>query len=261
MKCIISAFAVFTLCFSIGVAQNSSTSSTTVSPVKEQNLVLVEGGEFEMGAKESDEDTRPVHSVKVASFQMSKYEVTVAEYRAFCQATGHTMPAPPAWGWRDSHPMVNVTWWDACSYCLWLSRVSGKKFRLPTEAEWEYAAKGGKKSQKFQYCGANNANEVAWNMANAVEASTQGIGQLKANELGLYDMGGNAWEWCSDYFSSEYYANSPSENPKGPEKGLLHVIRGGSWFDGSTQSTPYFRRNGSPADLIGNMGFRVVCEL
>jgi formylglycine-generating enzyme required for sulfatase activity len=182
-------------------------------------MVFVKGGTFQMGSTNGDGDEKPVHSVTVDDFYMSKYEVTFAEYDKFCEATGRKKPKDQGWG-RGSRPVINVSWHDAAAYCQWAGG------RLPTEAEWEYAARGGNKSNGYTYAGSHNADEVAWYNS----GETHPVGQKKPNELGLYDMSGNVWEWCSDWYDSDYYENSPSSNPKGPSNGSGRVRRGGSWY-------------------------------
>ena len=118
-----------------------------------------------MGGTERDE--KPVHSVTVNDFSMCKYEITVAEYKVFCKASGRTMPKTPSWGLKDNYPIVNVNFTDAADYCNWLSKVTGKNYRLPTEAEWEFAARGGTKSRNYIYAGSDNFDEVGWNNTSA----------------------------------------------------------------------------------------------
>ena len=196
---------------------------------KVPETILVQGGTFKMGSNDGDVDEKPIHTVTVGSFYMSKYEVTVAQYREFCKATGRAMPATPKWGWHDNHPIVNVNWKDATAYCRWLSELTKQTYRLPTEAEWEYAARGGNKSKGYTYAGGNTLSELAWHGDNSLE-QTHPVGTKKPNELGLYDMSGNVFEWCADIYSDRYYAESPDKNPKGPEGGDERILRGGSWY-------------------------------
>lgn len=218
-------------------------------------MVFVQGGSFTMGGTEADE--KPAHTVIVSSFSIGKFEVTVAEYKAFCSAGGKSMPSAPSWGWNDKHPMVNISFDDAIAYCNWLSESTSKNYRLPTEAEWEYAARGGNKSNGYTYAGSDDLDESGWRIDNA-GGQTQACGRKKPNELGLYDMGGNAWEWCKDWYSDSYYSSSPSTNPKGPSSGSLQVLRGGSWRNSAATCRVSFRTGGIPGYRNYDYGFRVV---
>jgi sulfatase modifying factor 1 len=217
--------------------------------------IKVEGGSFFMGCDEKEKDCypdeMPRHKVTISSFEISKYEVTVKDYRTYCEATNKAMPLEPAWGWQDDNPIVNITWQDAMDYALWMN------CSLPTEAQWEYAARGGNKSKGYTYSGSNNYDEVGWSYENSNKTSHP-IGQKKPNELGIYDMSGNAWEWCSDNYEIFYYKDSPKVNPKGPQKGLGKVNRGGCFaFDYSLMNTHH--RRCSSAEAIGSgTGMRLV---
>lgn len=184
-------------------------------------MVLIEGGTFMMGSNDGDHNEKPVHSVYVDRFYMDKYEVTVAQFREFCKAEGREMPIQPYWS-LSNHPVVNVTWHEASIYAEW----AGK--RLPTEAEWEYAARGGNRSRGYRYSGSGNPDDVAWHGENS-DGRTHPVGQKRPNELGLYDMSGNVREWCSDWYDKNYYSVSPKNNPKGPFSGTYRVLRGASW--------------------------------
>lgn len=218
-------------------------------------MVLVEGGTFTMGGTESDE--KPTHSVTVSSFSMGKYEVTVAEYKAFCTASGRIMPTAPPWGWNDKHPMANVSFDDANAFCNWLTETAGKNYRLPTEAEWEYAARGGSKSNGYIYAGSNDLDKVAWSWKNA-EGQAQACGRKKPNELGLYDMSGNVSEWCKDWYDKSYYIISPSTNPQGPSSGTYRVNRGGNYHPTAAEFGVNNRGLNSPESSFYTLGFRVV---
>ena len=233
---ILTSLITFLLIFTIGQAQD-------LGP----EMVLVEGGEFYMGNDYSaNADERPEHKLKITSFFISKYEVNVADYAKFCRVTGQRLP--------DGDPMTpinNITWEEAVMYCNWLSRASrlekcydlqrdssrftatliseANGYRLPTEAEWEYAAKGGIRSKSYAFSGSNDLEEVAWYIKNSGNTSHE-VGQKKPNELGLYDMTGNAMEWCYDWYNPDYYENSPADNPSGPESGISKVCRGGNYM-------------------------------
>lgn len=216
-------------------------------------FVDVKGDTFQMGdtMEEGDADESPVHDVVLKGFKISKTEVTVAQYRKYCSSTGKTMPAEPEWGWNDNDPIVNVSWNDAKSYCDW---VGG---RLPTEAEWEFAASGGVQCQGYSYGGGNSADDAAWYAANS-DSRAHPVGEKAANEIGIYDMSGNVWEWCSDWFDAEYYANSTVENAKGPSSGVMRVIRGGCWDSEPGDCRVSNRSASLPKDGYNVIGFRCV---
>jgi hypothetical protein len=154
-------------------------------------------------------------------------------------------------------PVGNVSWNDAMEYCKWLSRETGKQFRLPTEAEWEYAAKGGPRSKGYTYAGGNNLDEVAWYRENS-RAYVHSVGQKKANELGLYDMAGNVREWCYDWYGDTYYQTSPEENPAGPDRGTRRVLRGGSFGSDAERMRISYRNQEFPYNSALDFGFRIV---
>ena len=220
-------------------------------------MIQVEGGIFNMGSNQ-ESDEKPVHQVRLSSFKISKYPVTVGQYKAFVAATGRSMPdETPKWGWQDKHPMVYVNYNDAVAYCNWLGEKYGGDWRLPTEAQWEYAARGGQKSRGYTYAGGNDLWDVAWFEDNA-GGQTQAVGRKKANELGIHDMSGNVWEWCRDWYDGDYYANSPSSNPRGPSSGANRVLRGGGWFNSAASGRVANRINYAPSYRTSNRGFRVV---
>ncbi len=164
-------------------------------------MILVEGGTFTMGDSEMEGEAneQPAHEVTLKSFSMAKTETTVLQWKTYCSATGHKMPETPSWGWIDTHPIVNVSYDDAVAYCDWLSDKTGELYRLPTEAEWEYAARGGKQSKGYKYSGGQSIDMTGWYNGNS-NKQTQAVAQKRPNELGLYDMSGNVWEWCKDWY-------------------------------------------------------------
>ena len=221
-------------------------------------MVLVEGGTFMMGDSEMEGDSReqPVHEVTLKSFSIAKTETTVLQYKTFCNATGRAFPNEMADEVNDA-PMTYVSWHDAVAYTDWLADKTGKNYRLPTEAEWEYAARGGNKSEGHKYSGGRSLDVVGWyGSPNGI--NTKAVALKRANELGIYDMSGNVEEWCRDWFGEDYYSNSPSDNPKGPSTGESRVVRGGY----SSSSSNYCRvafRWGYPPDMKWyNRGFRVI---
>ncbi len=227
------------------------------------NMVIVKGGTFQMGSNESS-DEKPIHSVTVSDFYIGKYEVTFEEYDKFCDATSRTKPNDEGWG-RGKQPVINVSWYDATAYCEWLSKQSGQKYRLPTEAEWEYAARGGNKSSGYTYSGSNTVSNVAWYRINSYDKGsshsdygTHVVGTKNANKLGIYDMSGNVWEWCSDWYDSGYYSSSSSNNPTGASSGSSRVLRGGSWYSIASRCRVANRDYYRPPGSSNGSGFRVA---
>jgi formylglycine-generating enzyme required for sulfatase activity len=196
-------------------------------------MIQVEGGTFTMGSNDNDRiNEKPPHPVKLSRFKMAETETTVWQYFLFQKATKHVVPQSPTWQWQGDNPIVYVSWLDAVSYLKWLSTRLNKSFRLPTEAEWEFAARGGNGSKNFIYSGSNNVKDVSWYGAPA-NSRTHAVKSLKVNELGLFDMSGNVWEWCADKFDAKYYEECASkgivENPQGSQNGRQRLLRGGSW--------------------------------
>jgi formylglycine-generating enzyme required for sulfatase activity len=218
--------------------ENYKPNPTSILSSEGIEMVLVEGGTFDMGCNEYD-DEKPIHSVTVGDFYIGKTEVTQAQWKT-------TMGDNPSYFKGDNLPVETVAWYDAVEFCNKLSEMAGLQkcysgsnitcnfkangYRLPTEAEWEYAARGGNQSKCYKYSGSSNVDDVAWYSFNS-GSKTQPVGVKNPNELGIYDMSGNVWEWCSDWYDSNYYKNSPSNNPTGPSSGPFRVVRGGSWGD------------------------------
>jgi sulfatase modifying factor 1 len=245
-------------------------------------MVLVEAGSFQMGSTDGGADEQPVHTVHITrSFYIAKYAVTFEEYDRFCDDTiGKSRPDDGGWG-RGNLPVINVTWYDAVAYCNWLSEKEGltpcysgkgrltqcdfsaNGYRLPTEAEWEYAARGGPKSQGYIYAGSDNPDDVAWYADNS-GGQMHPVGQKQPNELGLYDMSGNLFEWCWDWYGEDYYASSPASDPAGPPPPstgvpweLNRARRSGSWREES-DSIRTTCRSIDYASYVGDNGFRLV---
>ena len=230
-------------------------------------LALVEGGTYQMGSPSGGWDSaRPVHRVTVGSYYMGTYEITQDIYE-------QVMGSNPS-NWKGARlPVENVSWHDAVAFANALSRRDGlaevytisgstvscdwskKGYRLPTEAEWEYAAQGGSKSQGYTYAGSNTILDVAWFRDNN-GSKTQVVGTKQANELGLYDMSGNVWEWCWDWYGD--YSASAQTNPRGPSSGSARVLRGGSWVSAATLVRPADRRSDTPSNRNNYSGFRLV---
>ncbi len=233
-------------------------------------LVFIPGDTFRMGdiwgeskalGKEHG-DELPAHLVRVNSFYMSAHEITFAQYGAFCSATGRALPFDNDWG-QGERPVLNVSWEDANQFCAWLAERVGKNVRisLPSEAEWEFAAREGGKSRR--YSGIDEAALLAdyawWNVA-----TTQPVGGKRPNALGLFDMSGNAYEWCWDRYDDDYYKKSPTDNPRGPNDGKEYVVRGGSIFSPHAELRTSARaRTRSPYKLDKwkhPTGFRIVVK-
>lgn len=233
-------------------------------------MALAEAGSFKMGSTRGLEDERPVHTVKMTRpFYVAKYAVTFEEYDRFRPNKAQD----GGWG-RGKRPVMGVDWNDAVAYCNWLSKQQGltpcysgggktikcdfsaNGYRLPTEAEWEYAARGGQKSKGYLYAGSDNPDDVAWHAGNSSD-QTHPVGLKLPNELGLYDMSGNLWEWCWDWYGEDYYASSPINDPTGPVSGSEKVRRSGSWREAADYVRTTFRSAGSPS-YPGANGFRLV---
>jgi len=218
-------------------------------------MVFIQGGSFRMGAAVAGSDETPIHTVQVGDFMMGRYEVTQKEWRDVMGNDARVNYFPGC----DSCPVERVSWHHVNEYLEKLSAMTGRHFRLPTEAEWEYAARGGRLSRHYKYSGSNDPDEVAWRDGNS-DVMTHPVGRKKPNELGLYDMTGNVWELCSDWYSRDYYAVSPATDPRGPEEGKEKVMRGGSWFHDSSGLRISDRDGCDPHWRYGYVGFRVCCD-
>lgn len=239
-----------------------------------KNFVLVEGGEFEMGSADGGLDEKPVHLVQLDPFYLCKYELTVSEYVQFLNESGAVYENTSAvhahiYGNKgnyyvrkgeEKYPAVYVSWDDAQAYIDWLNRRTGLRFRLPSEAEWEYAARGGAKSKGYLYCGANNLDRVAWFIDNS-DGSTKPVGKKTANELGLRDMNGNVWEWCGDGYGADYYGIAPRKNPKGVENVSSRVNRGGCWNGNADGMRLSYRLYNEQSDRLFILGFRLARDI
>lgn len=221
-------------------------------------MVLIPAGDFMMGHY-STGDHHPQHRVVLSSFKIDRYEVSNAQYQAFCEVTERKLPE--FWGMDryhsgpgyPNHPVVGVSWLDALDYATW----AGK--RLPTEAEWEYAARGGLPGKKHPH-----GDDLSPAFGNYVKSALGGpveVGSYAANGYRLYDMMGNVVEWVNDRYAADYYDQSPAENPKGPEDGRFRVVRGGGWHSGPSCATVYYR-NALPSNWLDiAVGFRCVKDI
>jgi sulfatase modifying factor 1 len=212
-------------------------------------MVFVEGGTFEMGSSSGELEEQPVHSVTLSSFNIGKYEVTQAQWKAVMGSNSSYISG------CNNCAVKNVSLNDVQDFILKLNAQTGKNYRLPTEAEWEYAARGGKQSRGYTYSGSNDINAVAWHGGNS-EEKTHVVGGKQANELGIYDMSGNVWEWCSDWYGN--YNSYSETNPAGASSGQYRVLRGGSWYFNAYGCRATYRSRYYPADGDLIAGFRLV---
>lgn len=222
----------------------------------DSDFVFIEGGAFQMGlpdtsAVEGSDIEKPQHKVTLKNFYILKSPVTQALWYA-------VMDSNPAFH-KNCYtcPVENVSWNDAQRFITTLNQLTKGHYRLPSEAEFEYAARGGKKSKGFDYSGSNDVKDVAWYTDNSLDKSHP-VGEKKPNELGLVDMSGNIWEWCSDWFAMYYYKNSPTDNPQGPTRGEKKVLRGGGWLSLDEGCLVISRGALMPSFKDKFTGFRIV---
>ena len=228
---------------------------TRIGELSEIEMVKIEGGTFTMGATEEQEhdcedDEKPAHEVLLSSYYIGKYQVTQRLWR-------EVMGNNPSFFMNDNNPVENVSWNDIQKFLAKLNAKTGKNYRLPTEAEWEYAARGGNQSKGYKYSGSNNIDEVAWYSGNA-SSTTHPVGQKSPNKLGIYDMSGNVWEWCSDWYGR--YDSSAQTNPQGSYSGGRRVARGGSCFSGAQICRVSYRNRDYPDSSNSYLGFRLAMD-
>ena len=217
-------------------------------------MVAVEGGTFTMGATpeqgtDAYDREKPAFEATLSDYHIGQTEVTQALWIA-------VMGSNPSFSLGDLNlPVERVTWNDCQDFLAKLNEMTGKNFRLPTEAEWEYAARGGNKSRSYKYAGSHDVDEVAWYQGNSMQQSHL-VGTKLPNELGLYDMSGGVWEWCQDWWDS--YMGEPQTNPTGPESGTFRILRGGSWYGAVGYCRVSYRGYYMPAGMSGDLGLRLV---
>ena len=216
-------------------------------------MVRVEGGTFTMGAtaeqgSDAYSDEKPTHQVTLSSYSIGKTEVTQALWQA-------VMGSNPSYFKGSNLPVEEVSWEDCQTFIRKLNALTGKTFRLPTEAEWEYAARGGNKSRGYKYSGSNTLSNVAWYDDNSAD-KTHPVATKASNELGIYDMTGNVWEWCSDWYGS--YSSSSQYNPTGSNTGSFRVRRGGSWSYNAGRCRISFRIYNTPTNSFNYLGLRLA---
>ncbi|MCG8329400.1 MAG: formylglycine-generating enzyme family protein, partial [Chitinophagales bacterium] len=267
--------------------QVSPTHTGTLSTSMPGKMTFVEGGTFQMGSKEGNVNEKPVHTITVSDFYIGLHEVTFEEYDAYCIATGTSKPNDEGWG-RARRPVINVSWNDAVTYCNWRSKQEGYQpvytirgnqvtanwgangYRLPTEAEWEYAARERGKEVRFGNgkdtarapelnFNAGKTYRKVYSEVGKYRIQTVPVGSLNSpNGLKLHDMSGNVWEWCWDWYDSNYYQSSPARDPRGSDAVSRRVLRGGSWFNSSADLRCANRRNFNPDNRRSFIGFRLT---
>lgn len=247
-----------------GTAQpDSCTQTFTVNGVS-FTLVSVEGGTFQMGATEEQgtdafSEEKPAHEVTLGSYSIGQTEVTQELWQAVMNQTptsdGTQWSA--TYGLGGKYPVYYVSWEDCQTFIARLNMLTGRSFRLPTEAEWEFAARGGLKSEGYKYAGGDNADDVAWHKGNSGN-KTHEVATRLPNELGLYDMSGNVAEWCADWYNDNYYASSPAADPTGPESGKSRVRRGGGWSNAERACRVSYRNSSGPKDNSYTLGLRLA---
>ncbi len=231
---------------------------------QEPPCVLIAAGYFLMGCEQGQDEEKPVHRVSVDAFEMAALQVRRRDYAVFLEATGHI--APPHWNdpefGHPDQPVVAVSWFEATEYCQWLSRMTSRRYRLPTEAEWERAARGGREGCLYPWGDAlpNSRPEYLHRWGGDVRGPLP-VGQDAPNPYGLYDIGENIHEWCADWFYKHYYAGSPERNPRGPASGDRRASRGGSWRHHIKVSRCAARSSIPPQFQYADYGFRVVREI
>jgi formylglycine-generating enzyme len=257
-------------------------------------LAIVPAGDFVMGSADGEEDERPPHAVHLDEFLISVRPITNAEYARFVRETNQRPPAvydlplvvtaggrerervfhetAQPYVWREGeppvdraqHPVTLVRREDALAYCAWLSSETGRPVRLPTEAEWEKAARGGVDGLRYPWgerIGRNMANFLSDPELRPVHGTTR-CGNFPPNGYGLYDLAGNVWEWVQDWYAPDYYATSPPANPAGPVTGQLRLVRGGSWLVADVRMLSVSYRHKVPPDTYSYaIGFRIVCQV
>jgi sulfatase modifying factor 1 len=229
--------------------------------VLEPAMARIPSGWFLMGSETGRDNERPVHRVYVDGFELATRQVTNADYLRFVEDAGHE-PPPSARqpGFDDPRqPVVAVSWLDAAAYCAWLARAAGRAYRLPTEAEWERASRGGEEGRRYPWGDA--PPETLPDYATRWRGGPERVALYPPSAYGLHDIGENVHEWCSDWYEAGYYARSPERNPRGPDAGERRASRGGSWRHHVKVSTCAARSSLPPGSRYTDYGFRVARDL
>ena len=246
------------------VVQSSSKDFVETALGLNMKMVYVEGGTFVMGAEADDNDAydneKPPHMVTLNSYHIAQFEVTQSQWQKVMGTTiqqqNKLSDYKGLYGVGDDYPMYHINHAEATAFCERLSALTGKIYKLPTEAQWEFAARGGANNRTYRYSGGSSIDDVAWHIGSGGEKSHHVVGEKHPNGLGLYDMNGNVWEWCEDWYG--VYEAAPQIKPRGAAKGEQKVFRGGSWYDVEKNCTVTFRSAENPAKRMNNVGFRVV---
>jgi len=222
-----------------------------------RDMIHVQGGTFEMGSNNGRDNEKPVHTVTLDDFKIGKYLITQAQYQAVMGGNSSHFKGD------EKRPVETVSWDDAQDFIQKLNEITDENFRLPIEAEWEFAARGGTKSKGYKYAGGDDIDKVAWYYKNSYEKGkdhlnfgTNPVGTKAPNELNIYDMNGNVWEWCEDWYGE--YSSKARNNQRGPRNGSARVLRGSSWSSRMLCCHVSYRRNRTPTCHKNNIGFRIV---
>lgn len=227
--------------------------------VTDPPMVSIPAGWLSMGCDIGRDDEKPVHRVGVDAFEIAAYQVTNAEYESFVIATKRQ---PPPVTWDDSNfnsrrqPVVSVSWFDAVAYCDWLSQLTNRRYILPTEAQWERAARGNRENELYPW-GNAGPDEIP-NYSQRWLAGPEEVGHYPPNSSGVYNAGDNVHEWCADWYAADYYAHSPEKNPQGPESGVRKSSRGGSWRHHIKVTRTAARSSIPPEFKYADYGFRLA---
>ncbi|MBI4851375.1 MAG: formylglycine-generating enzyme family protein [Acidobacteria bacterium] len=210
-----------------------------------------------LGCQECSRDEQPVKEITVSAFELGRFEVTNAQYEVFAKASGRENADWVKFYTRgkENYPVANVSWSDAQAYCAWLQSITGREYRLPTEAEWEYAARA---ASTTVY---PNGNELTGSEANFNRSGPDRVDKYKPNRFGIYNMIGNVWEWCSDWYGEFYYSESPEIDPQGPSTGQYRVLRGGGWSSAPDLCRVSNRFWHNPGFILEGRGFRVAVSI
>jgi formylglycine-generating enzyme len=234
---------------------------STQKPFIEPKMVRIPEGWFQMGSDSGQDNEKPVHRVWVDAFELAVCQVTNADYSFFLTATGHRKPLhwdDPNFS-RPEQPVVAPSWFDAVAYCDWLNQLMQRRYRLPTEAEWERAARGA--LEQSQYPWGDEPPESLPNYSARWKTGPEPVGRAERNGYGLCDIGANVHEWCADWFSADYYGMSPERNPQGPKEGTRRASRGGSWRHYTKVSRCSARSSIPPEFQYADYGFRVARDV